>query len=122
MKNFIKYVQELCSNITMECLGTKFDLIISHDKKDENGRVFLQIAYNAPCTKTSEELSWKSGKHYLSKYMTDDEIIKKVWVAFELCIKHEIMEGFKIEGIILFNPHVDYKELLKISHKEIKRL
>lgn len=53
--------------------------------------------------------------------MTADEIVKTVYAAFEAAIKHEVMEGFKVDGIVLFNPHVDFEELLKISHKEIQR-
>jgi hypothetical protein len=53
--------------------------------------------------------------------MTDDEIIKTSYGAFKAAVEHEVMEGFKVDGIILFNPHVNFEELLKISHKEIKR-
>jgi hypothetical protein len=31
------------------------------------------------------------------------------------------MEGFKVDNIILFNPHINFEELLKISDKEITR-
>lgn len=53
--------------------------------------------------------------------MTNDEIIKTAYCAAEAAVKHEIMEGFKVDGVILFNPHVDFEELLKISHLEVKR-
>lgn len=85
------------------------------------GRIFLQVIYKAPCTKTGDINEWSGRKYYLSDYMTDDEIVKTAYVAFESAIKHEIMEGFKVDGIILFNPHINFEELLKISHKEVKR-
>lgn len=53
--------------------------------------------------------------------MTDDEIVKTAWCAFEAAVKHEIMEGFKVDGKILFNPHLNFEALLSISHLEVKR-
>lgn len=53
--------------------------------------------------------------------MTKDEIIKTGFAAFKAAVEHEVLEGFKIGERALFNPHIDYKELLKISHKEVKR-
>jgi len=89
--------------------------------KGRKGRLYLQFSYKAPCTKTSIVSDWKGRKWYLSSHMTEDEVIKTAYAAFQACINHEIMEGFKVDNIILFNPHVSYKELLKVSHKEIKR-
>lgn len=53
--------------------------------------------------------------------MKDDEIVKRAYVACEAAVRHEIMEGFKVDGIVLFNPHVNFEELLKVSHMEVKR-
>ena len=53
--------------------------------------------------------------------MTDDEIIKTCYAAFDACVKHEIMEGFKVDGKMLFNPHINFEALLTISDKEITR-
>lgn len=52
---------------------------------------------------------------------TDDEIVKTVYAAFELTVKHEIMEGFKVDGTELFNPHLNFEELIKISNREVSR-
>jgi hypothetical protein len=38
-----------------------------------------------------------------------------------MCVEHEIMEAFKVDGKILFNPHVNYLDLLDVSHKEVSR-
>ncbi len=83
--------------------------------------MFVQIIYVSNCTKTNQQSEWRGRKWYISEYMTQDEVVKTVYAAFEASVKHEIMEGFKVDGITLFNPHVNFEELLKISHKEIKR-
>ena len=116
----LERVQKIIDRITLECIGIEFQLNAFEDKKG-CGRIYLQVSYVSPCTHSGKHEIWKSGKHYLSEHMTDDEIVKKSYVAFEQCVKHEIMEGFKVDGKILFNPHVNFEELLAISHKEVKR-
>lgn len=122
-------VRLLLGRISCEVLGKQFRLKAYHDKifkgvnpLEEEPRIFIQVEYEAPCSKTGFNDTWKGGKHYLSDYMTDDEIVKKAWVAFEQAVKHEVMEGFKVDNLTLFNPHVNFEELLKISEREVVRL
>lgn len=107
----------------MNVFGTEFMLRVERDNLDPvNGRVFLQVTYDAPCTKTGEVKEWHGRKWYLSEHMTDDEIVKTAWCALEAAVKHETMEGFKVDGIILFNPHVNYSVLLTVSGYEVQRV
>ncbi len=116
----LERINEILSRISMKCIGIQFDVHAGFDKK-YGERIYLQVCYTSPCTKTGEMLEWKGRKYYLSEYMTDDEVIKTAYVAFEQAVKHEVMEGFKVDDIILFNPHINFEELLKVSHKEVKR-
>ena len=104
----------------MSVFGTEFILRVEKDIISQ-GRIFLQVCYSAPCTKTGIEDTWKGRKWYLSEFMTDDEIVKTAWCAFEAAVKHEVMEGFKVDGIVLFNPHINFEELLKVSGREVRR-
>ena len=129
------YLNEVCGGITsqeervgkilerikLSVFGMDFKVLFERDKIIDNGRYYIQIEYEAPCTKTGKVETWKGRKWYLSEYMTDDEIVKTTWCAFEACVKHEVMEGFKVDDIILFNPHVNFEELLKVSHNEVTR-
>jgi hypothetical protein len=117
----LERVKKITERITMSCLGVEHTLRVERDNEFDNGRVFLQVVYPAPCTKTGEKEEWKGRKWYLSKHMTDDEIVKTAYTAFKSCVEHEIMENFKVDGIILFNPHVSFEELLNVSHKEVAR-
>lgn len=120
--SMLQEVKNICSRISMHLFETKFSIRVERDaKRPEDGRIFLQVTYEAFCTKTGILQPWTGRKWYLSDHMTEDEIIKTAYCAFESAVKHEIMEGFKVEGIVLFNPHVDFNELLKISSIEIKR-
>lgn len=116
-------IRELCSHINFTLFGRTLHLTVATDKKQapEQGRVYLQVLYHDRCHKSGEMQPWKGGKHYLSEHMTEDEIVKKAYVAFEQAVKHEIMEGFKFDDIIVFNPHVNFRELLRVSHLEVQR-
>jgi len=117
----IEQVQNIIKNIDFRLFGQQFHLEAHHDKEYPNGRIFLQVRYHDRCRKTGKYDWWGGRKWYLSKYMTTDEIIKTAFAACKAAVEHEIMEGFTVEGTVLFNPHVDYRELLVISHKEVKR-
>lgn len=133
----LKRVQQLLSRVKLKCLDKEFNILIKYDDKytteehgfpftcinytEFNGRVYIQLEYNSSCNKDTNQDYWKGRKWYLSEYMTDDEIIKTCYAAFEACVKHEIMEGFEVDGKMLFNPHINFEELLLISDKEITR-
>lgn len=118
------YIKSLFSEISCLIFNTYIDFIVKRDvKSPETGRIFIQTVYNC---KDSKEVNarakvFKGRKWYLSDHMLEDEIIKTAYLAFETCVKHEMLEGFRVGHVTLFNPHVDYKELLKISNKEVKR-
>jgi hypothetical protein len=114
------HVGKLLHRVSMEVLGVRFMPIASLDRKSFD-RVYIQIQYEAPCTKTGIKENWKGRKWYLSEHMTDDEVIKTAYAALEATVKHEIMEGFKVDGKILFNPHVSFEALLSISDQEVSR-
>lgn len=136
-KIFRKRVEGLLRRISLSCLDKEFNILLEYDKKytqetlspiyksvkyeEPVGRLYIQLSYSAQCTKTKKVDSWKGRKWYLTQHMTDDEIVKTCYAAFEACIKHEILEGFKVDGKILFNPHVNFEKLLKITKHEIKR-
>lgn len=118
----IRRVASLVERIEAKLMGHVFGIKVENDLKvATGGRTYIQMVYYSVCTKTNTEECWKGRKWYLSEHMTDDEIIKTAYAAFEAAVKHEIMEGFKVDGKILFNPHINFEELLKISDKEVKR-
>lgn len=116
----INKIRKLVSRISLTCLDKPFTILIEADKRGGD-RIYLQVQYDSRCTKTGELDTWKGRKWYLSEFMTDDEVVKTAYCAFEAAVKHEVMEGFKVDGKILFNPHIDFEELLAISNKEVYR-
>jgi len=72
-------VKRLLERVTLLCLDKYFRIIVEHDKKAlwipvlADPRVYIQLEYECQDTKNGINLeTWKSGKRYLSKYMTDD--------------------------------------------------
>jgi hypothetical protein len=123
-----KIIQFLVANSLTHIyfMGTYFSVQIEYDKKaykymKSKARLYLQIWYNARCIKTGKYELWHGRKWYLSDYMTEDEIVKTAFAAFKATVEHEVMETFKVKGKPVFNPHIDFKELLKISDKEVTR-
>lgn len=111
-------VKRVTDRITLGLLGNHtFTLRVDTD----GHRVFVQVQYDSPCTKTGEHMPWKGRKWFLSEYMTENEVIFTVYTAYKMAIEHEMMESFKVDNVILINPHVDYRELLRISGNEVKR-
>lgn len=120
--DMLRRVKVLTIRMSLSLFGRRFWLRVERDCMQPNdGRVFVQIVYTSPCGKTGQEKEWHGRKWYLSDFMTDDEIVKTVYAAFELSVRHEVMEGFKLDGVSLFNPHLNFEELIKIANMEVAR-
>lgn len=116
----LKSLQLTLSKLSLNALGVEFDIHAHYDKK-YGKRIYLQVGYAAPCTKTNEPCHWRGRKWYLSSHMTEDEVVKTAFAAFKATVEHEVMEGFKYDGTVVFNPHVNFQELIAVSTREIKR-
>jgi hypothetical protein len=122
MDTQLENIRRICDRCTCEIFNTPLFIRVERDViRPEDGRIFIQMIYNAMCIKSGEMEEWHGRKWYLSDYMTDDEVVKTVWAAFKASVEHEMLEGFKVDRVVLFNPHVDHNELLQVSHKEVKR-
>ena len=54
----------------------------------------------------------KCRKWFISKHMTENEIIRTAFMAVEKAEYHELCEKFKYRGKLIANPHLD---LVKIA-------
>lgn len=80
-------------------------------------RVYIQVVATIPDVVTGEMSTQKSGKHYLSEFMTDTEIVRKIFGAYEMFDRHEIFEAFTYKGARIFGPHIDVDALVEISER-----
>ncbi len=122
-------VKRILDLMSMELMGKQIRLVYRRDKKGYEGpdhphaaRIYLQIRYDAPCTKTGEMAEFRGRKWYLSEHMTDDEIVKTAWLAFETAVRHELLEGFRMANVPVFNPHTPFDKLIQASKYEETRV
>lgn len=123
----LERVQRLTNRVYLNVMGIEMNIDVQHDKTHNleshpgwnmrmEPRVYIQLSYKALESKEGLVLqSFKGGKWYLSPHMTDDEIIKKIYLAFRTATEHEVLEGFQIDGIAVFNPHRNFEDLIKLS-------
>lgn len=116
----VNEVRDILTKVEFNVFGNKFGISTQIDKA-KGTRIYLQVKYSDLCRVTNDSQIFSGRKWYLSDYMTTDEVIKTAYAACRAAVEHEIMEGFTVNGVVLFNPHVNYEELLKVSHKEVKR-
>lgn len=118
--------KKLIDRISCTVLGTEFTVLLEEDhiyKHPETGkgRPYLVATYVADDTHTKERKVWRGRKWYLSQYMTNDEIVKTAFAAIKAAVEHEVMEGFRMDGKLLFNPHTPYTHLMLASQFEVRR-
>lgn len=78
------------------------------------GGFLLQVQWEDTDNDTGELCKLKGAKHYISAHATDDEVVKRCWVAVMAAITHEAMEEFKLDGVAPFNPHNDVFSMLDL--------
>ena len=110
----LETVRELVDKVKCRLFGIDFNIRVMQDQRGGH-RVYLQVYFTAPCSVTGQLEEQNCRKFYLSEYATDDEIIKTCYVAFEMAVKHEILESFRVDDIAIFNPHITYKALQAIA-------
>ncbi|BAP15816.1 hypothetical protein AVU67_gp10 [Ralstonia phage RSJ2] len=65
----------------------------------------VRLSCYLPCTKTGA-LAEQVGRWFTIHEPNDrDSIIRTVWMAFQTFMLHEMLEGFKYHGVIVFDPH-----------------
>lgn len=72
---------------------------------DENGSLFMQVAFFAPNEWGVPELQ-QGRKWLLSKHMTKSEIVQTALKAVLTAEEHEARENFMYRGRKVFGPHV----------------
>lgn len=75
----------------------------------------LQIQFLDKCVITGEYEIQYCRKWFLSKHMTDNEIIRTAFLAVEIAERHELMEKFQLDGKLINNPHFDVLQMKNIG-------
>jgi hypothetical protein len=102
---------KLIDAIDAEVFGVQFECILGFD----SDVFWLQLRFMI-------DIDVHRGRKWrVSPYMLDDEIVKTVWLAFEVAVKHELLEGFRFSGELVFNPHTPFSKFVEASRTEVFR-
>lgn len=89
-----------------------YRLICDLDKKDPQGRLYLQVECDRPDIYTNVMGVGRGGKAYLSEHMTDSELARLAFGLFKAYEEHETREWFQVDGVSVFGPHIHLDALL----------
>lgn len=88
-------------------------------------RPFIQLAVNELSDATLDSVKrdgtrtpWKSGKRYLSEFMTVQEIVGVVFSLIKDAEEHEMREWFRYKNASIFNPHLHPDVLVSAAKKK----
>jgi hypothetical protein len=84
--------------------------------------VYLQLAWEAPCSDRGELNLQKSRKWFVSRHATDSEVVATAFKAVITALEHEAREEFTYCGKPIFHAHQDINLLLSIcDHKDARK-
>ncbi|MEJ1593499.1 hypothetical protein SMA75_20105 [Escherichia coli] len=69
------------------------------------GHFQVRLACFLPCTKTGAYDEQVGRWFTIHDPNNRDSIIRTVWMAYQTFMLHEMLEGFKYHGVIVFDPH-----------------
>lgn len=111
---FENRVQELVDEISYK---DDYFLDTQLDKNDPEGRIYIQVVCFRPDSTTKARGEGRGGKIYLSEHMTDSEIVRKAFQAFQAYEEHECREWFRYIGRQVFGPHISVQALWEVSER-----
>jgi hypothetical protein len=98
-----------------------YKLLCKRDRKDPEGRVYLQVECSRPDAITGIVDVGRGGKAYLSEHMTEGEVVRKAFGLFMAYEEHECREFFKWDKRAIFGPHIDPHALWEVANKREHR-
>lgn len=72
---------------------------------DMGNGFYVQVQFNAPDSETGKVERQHCRKWYISKHMTETEIVDTLYKAVEAAVIHEMKENFTYNGSMIHNPH-----------------
>ena len=82
---------------------------------DNLERSYIQLHVDGICSISGKAVFWVSGKRFLSKHMTNQEVVGTVFSLIKEAEEHEMREFFRYKGASIFNPHLDPNKLAEFA-------
>lgn len=82
-------------------------------------RIYIQLyVTNGVDSVTGKPTEWKSGKRFLSNFMTAQEVVGQVFDLIKAAEMHEVHEWFRYKGASIYNPHLSPDALVEVARKK----
>lgn len=82
---------------------------------------YVQVQFDAPDSETGKVERQHCRKWYISKWMTETEVVDTLYKAVEAAVIHEMKENFQFKGRMIHNPHTSvaarYEACVKTEHR-----
>lgn len=91
-------------------------------QESSDGRLYLQVRFVADCSVTGRPAEQRCRKWWLSKYMTETELVDTAFKAIQAAELHESAHMFKYQGWDIYNPHVSVSARLELRQRGSRSL
>jgi hypothetical protein len=71
----------------------------------------LWVSFERPDTLTGEIGRGRGRDEVVWRGATVSSVVKTAWVLVKMNVEHELMEGFQVDGVRIFNPHRTVEQL-----------
>jgi len=75
----------------------------------------LWVSFERPDILTGVIGRGRGREEIVRKGATISSVIKTAWLLVELMVRHELMEGFRFDGVRIFNPHNSVLDLATLQ-------
>jgi hypothetical protein len=113
----VEFQQRVQSIVDDVALPENYRVIFERDKKNPDGRFYLQIACQRPDTFTGVMGEGRGGKKYLTEHVSKSEVVGTLMGLYLAYVEHEARETFLYKGRRVFGPHIDVDALWEVAER-----
>lgn len=73
----------------------------------------MWATFRRPDRHTAEIGIGRSRREFIERGTSDSAVIQTAWVILDMTTRHEAMEAFRVDGAILFDPHLTVEDLMR---------
>jgi hypothetical protein len=77
--------------------------------------MYLQAAFEAPCSVSGLMETQHTRKWLLSPHMTPSEVVRTAFKCVPTSVEHEAREQFRYRGQAIFGPHFSVDDLVQLA-------
>lgn len=89
--------------------GWTFDVFTVADSR----AIAISVGFSALDTNTNVLEKWNGRQWLIGDHMNDSDIIRTAFLAVKTAETHEMLEFFKLDNKIVFDPHWDVEQLVR---------